>query len=103
MSMMLRITTHHDPELLTLQVEGTLVESLVHELECCWDSIHGADRDRAVRIDLRGVTYVDESGKKLLAALHAQGAEFVAAGCLMKAIVADISRGPRWVKPTSNF
>ncbi len=103
MSMMLRITMHDDPELQRLQVEGTLVESLVHELECCWDSVHRADPDRAVQIDLRGVTYIDDSGKKLLAALHAQGAEFITAGCLMKAIVAEITRGPRWLKPTSNF
>jgi hypothetical protein len=56
-----------------------------------------------VQIDLTGVTYLDDSGKKLLAALHAQGAEFVAAGCLMKAIVAEITGKPECINPVSNF
>jgi anti-anti-sigma regulatory factor len=88
---MLRITVHDNPEFLTFQVEGMLAETLVRELECCWEATHPADPDRAVQIDLTGVTYLDDSGKKLLADLHAQGAEFVAAGCLMKAIVAEIT------------
>lgn len=95
---MLRITVHDNPEFLTFQVEGTLAEPLVQELERCWRATHPEGPDRAVRIDLRGVTYIDDSGKKLLAALHAQGAEFVAAGCCMKAIVAEISSGSRSVK-----
>jgi anti-anti-sigma regulatory factor len=97
-STMLRITVHDNPELVTLQVEGTLAASLVPELERCWEATHSVDPGRAVRIDLRGVTYVDESGKKLLAALHAQGAEFAAAGCCMKAIVAEIASGSRSVR-----
>jgi anti-anti-sigma regulatory factor len=90
---MLRITVHENREVLTFQVEGTLVEPLVQELERCWSASHSAYPGRAVQIDLRGVTYVDGSGKKLLAALHAQGAEFVATGCLMKGIVAEIAGG----------
>lgn len=88
---MLRITVHRNPGLLTFQVEGMLAEPLVHELECCWEATHPADPGRAVQVDLTGVTYLDDSGKALLATLHAQGAEFVAAGCLMKAIVAEIT------------
>jgi anti-anti-sigma regulatory factor len=88
---MLRITLHDSPELLTFQVEGTLAEPLVQELERCWKTTCSADPGRARQIDLAGVTYVDESGKKLLAALHAQGAKFVCAGCRMRAIVAEIA------------
>jgi anti-anti-sigma regulatory factor len=88
---MLRITVHDEPELRTFQVEGTLAEPLVQELERCWESTCPVEPGRAMQIDLTGVTYVDESGKKLLAALHAQGAKFVCSGCRMRAIVAEIA------------
>jgi hypothetical protein len=39
------------------------------------------------------VTFIDEAGKTCLAAMHRQGAEFVAADCLTKYIVAEIRRG----------
>jgi anti-anti-sigma regulatory factor len=95
---MLRITVRDNSEFLTFQVEGTLAEPLVQELERCWQATHPRGPDRAVQIDLRGVTYVDDSGKKLLADLHAQGATFVCAGCCMKAIVAEITSGSRSVE-----
>jgi hypothetical protein len=95
---MLRITVRDNPEFMTFQVEGTLAEPFVQELERCWRATHPVGPDRAVQIDLRGVTYVDDSGKKLLAALHAQGADFIAAGCCMKAIVAGITSGSRSVE-----
>jgi anti-anti-sigma regulatory factor len=88
---MLRITVHDEPELRTFQVEGTLAEPLVQELERCWESTCPVEPGRAMQIDLTGVTYVDESGKKLLAALHAHGATFVCSGCRMRAIVAEIA------------
>ena len=40
------------------------------------------------------VTFIDAAGQACLAALHRQGAEFVAADCLMKAVVAEITRTP---------
>ena len=41
-----------------------------------------------------GVTYIDAAGKEFLAARHADGAEFLARGCLMRAVVAEITDGP---------
>jgi anti-anti-sigma regulatory factor len=90
---MLRITAHDNPDSVTLQVEGTLAGAFVQELESCWRSTQSASPDRAVEIDLTGVTYVDDSGKDLLAALHAKGATFVCAGCLMRSVVAGITDG----------
>jgi hypothetical protein len=40
------------------------------------------------------VTFIDAAGKAYLAAMHRQGAEFVAADCLTKAIVAEITKAP---------
>jgi hypothetical protein len=45
-------------------------------------------------VDLTEVTFIDAAGKACLAALHRQGAEFVAADCLTSAVVAEITRWP---------
>jgi hypothetical protein len=37
------------------------------------------------------VTYIDAAGKDFLAARHAEGADLLACGCLMRAVVAEIT------------
>ena len=91
---MLRITVHDNPESLTFQLEGRLVGPWVRELEDCWQKALAGHRRPAVRVDLTGVTSIDAAGKELLAAMHARGAEFVAADCLTKAVVAEITNAP---------
>jgi hypothetical protein len=41
-------------------------------------------------VDLTGVTFIDAAGKDRLAAMHRQGAEFIADDLMTKAIVAEI-------------
>lgn len=89
---MLRITLHDDPGSLTFQLEGTLAGPWLPEAECCWREALADNRKRALRIDLTGVTMIDAAGKAFLATAHGQGAEFVACGCLMRAIVAEINK-----------
>ncbi len=91
---MLRITTHDNPGSLTFQLEGKLAGPWVQELEDCWQKTLAGHRRPVVRVDLRGVTFLDAAGKEFLAALHARGAEFVAAGCAMKAVVAEVTGAP---------
>jgi ABC-type transporter Mla MlaB component len=87
---MLRITIHTHPTCLTLQLEGKLAGPWVGELAACWQRTE-ADQGRHVdRVDLAALTSLDAAGKELLAAIHARGAELVAADCLMKATVAEI-------------
>jgi anti-anti-sigma regulatory factor len=43
-------------------------------------------------VDLTGVTFIDSAGKARLAAMYRQGAEFIAADCMTKEIVAEIAR-----------
>lgn len=88
---MLRITVNDVPELLTFRLEGTLTGPWVREAENCWQSANR--KGRAVRLDLTGVTTIDVAGKRLLTSAHAEGAALVACGCLMRAIVADITGG----------
>jgi hypothetical protein len=81
---MLRITTQDNPRTLVFRLEGRLEGPWVAELE------DAAGRP-TLRVDLTGVTFVDAAGKAQLAAMHRQGAKFVADDCLTKAIVAEIA------------
>ena len=88
---MLRITVHDSPEALTFQLEGRLAGPWVRELEKCWQRTLARQRQPVLRVDLTGVTYIDAAGKAYLKSLHCQGGEFVAADCLTKAVVAEIT------------
>jgi anti-anti-sigma regulatory factor len=91
---MLRITVHSKPGSLTFQLEGTLVGPWVGEVEQCRRRTLAGRRRPNVRFDLAGVTFIDAAGKAYLAAMHRRGAEFAAADCLTKAIVAEIAKAP---------
>lgn len=91
---MLKITIHDNPEVLTFQLEGKLAGPWVQELRDCWECKLASRQASATRLDLRGVTFVDASGKQLLAELHRQRAELLATGCVMKAMVAEITQRP---------
>jgi hypothetical protein len=49
---------------------------------------------QVVRVDSLALFLHDDAGRTCLAALHRRGAEFIAADCLMKAFVAEITRAP---------
>jgi hypothetical protein len=89
---MLKITTKTDDVKTTFELEGKLAGAWVNELERCWREIA---RGRAVKISLEGVTFIDDSGKRLLARLHENGAKLKAAGCMTKCIVQEITRENR--------
>jgi ABC-type transporter Mla MlaB component len=89
---MLRITVHDKPPVRTFQLEGELAGPWVRELEECWQRAQARQPEPILRVDLTGVTFIEEAGKACLAALHRQGAELVAADCLTKAIVAEITQ-----------
>jgi anti-anti-sigma regulatory factor len=91
---MLRITVHDNPKSLTFQLEGRLAGAWVREVEECRQRTLAGRRWPVVRFDLTGVTFIDAAGKAYLADMHRQGAKFDAAGCLTKAIVAEISQAP---------
>ena len=91
---MLRITVHDTPPVLTFQLEGRLAGPWVRELETCWQGTLACQHELILRVDLTGVTFIDAAGKACLVALHRQGAELVAADCLTKAVVAEITQTP---------
>ncbi|MFZ1933755.1 MAG: hypothetical protein WCB27_06315 [Thermoguttaceae bacterium] len=89
---MLRITVHDNQQALTFQLEGKLAGVWVKEVEQCWQSTLARHRTPILRVDLTGVTFIDDGGKACLAAMHRQGAELVAADCVTRDIVAEITR-----------
>lgn len=91
---MLRITVYDKPDALTFQLEGRLAGPWVRVLAECWQSVLARQRQPTLRVDLTGVISIDAAGQACLGALHRQGAEFIAADCLMNAIVAEITQEP---------
>src|SRR5438876_11801119 len=85
--LMLRITIHHDPGSLTVQMEGRLVGPWVREAEECWQRIVAGERQPVVRIDLRGLVVIDPAVKVFLRTAYAEGAELIVCGCQLSAIV----------------
>lgn len=90
---MLRITVRDNPQVLTFQLEGKLAGAWLRELEECWKGALARQGKPVLRVDLTGVTFIDDAGKVCLAVMHRQGAEFVAADCMTKDIVAEIRHG----------
>jgi anti-anti-sigma regulatory factor len=91
---MLRITVHDTPESLTFQLEGGLAGPWVREVEDCRQRTLAGRGRPTVCFDLVELTFIDAAGKAYLAAMHCQGADLVAADCLMKAVVAEITNAP---------
>ena len=91
---MLRITVHDKPGALTFHLEGRLAGPWVRVLQECWQSALASRRQPMLRVDLTEVTSIDAAGRACLAALHRQGAEFIAADCLTRAVVSEITRAP---------
>jgi anti-anti-sigma regulatory factor len=88
---MLRITRHDTADGLTLQLEGRLGGAWVAELEDSWRSAVANLGGRTLRVDLSGVVWVDAAGKYLLALMHKAGANFIAPGCMLAALVQDVT------------
>ncbi len=91
---MLRITVHDNPQTLTFQLEGTVTGPWLRELEACWQNMLNQRPNPVLRVDLTGVTFIDGAGKTCLAAMYGQGADFVAADCMTKAILDEITQPP---------
>ena len=69
---------------------GRLTRPWVAELRACWErDRQGGANARAV-VDLSDVTFIDESGEKLLSEMGNEGAEFIAAGVETKHLLKDL-------------
>jgi hypothetical protein len=80
----------------TLKLEGKLAGPWVEEVKNICRSGSAAE---AVLVDLIGVSFVDASGKDLLAQMWQGGADFIADSPLMKQVVDEVKRSSQgWAK-----
>jgi hypothetical protein len=74
-------------------VEGTLTGDWVDVLEKYWLEEQTPSNGEPIRIDLSGVTYIDNKGRELLSRLIRDGAELRATGVMTKAVIEEITAG----------
>jgi ABC-type transporter Mla MlaB component len=73
---MLRISMNHETALATLKVEGRVVGPWAAELGKTWRRLWALSKQSTLQLDLRGVTYVDSNGARILREIvKATGAE----------------------------
>lgn len=88
---------------------GQLTGPWVAELRECWErGRQDANRSRTI-VDLSDVTFIDESGEKLLSEMRTGGTEFVARGVDTKHLLENLRAkgerplrrfiGPRFISP----
>jgi ABC-type transporter Mla MlaB component len=85
-----RITIQESSDPATVKLEGKLAGPWVKELARIWRAM---DAGKAILIDLCGVSFVDPSGRDLLAQMYQGGADFVADTPLMKQVVHEVTTG----------
>jgi outer membrane protein len=88
---MLRITIEKKPGKTSLTVEGKLAGPWVSALEQSWKDLRDSSAGESLSINLCGVSFIDATGRALLAEIHQQGGKLVAEGCLNQAIVREIA------------
>jgi hypothetical protein len=90
---MLRITVQAGSAPWRLHLAGKLAGAWVAETEKTWRSEPVCGR--RVEVDLREVTWIDESGLRLLHVMNQAGTCFIAKGVAMEALVEEITGSPR--------
>jgi anti-anti-sigma regulatory factor len=91
-----KISVHEAEKVVTLMIEGRAAEPLVSELSRTWQDLAPSLGSRKLLVDLRGVTFMDTTGRRLLAEIHAKtGADFLADRPLTKYYAEEAMRGIR--------
>lgn len=88
---LIRISKIHEGSKLHLFVEGTLSDGFVEALETSWLEAQSQLNGEPLRVDLAGITYVDDRGRELLARMIESGAKLRATGIMTRAIVEEIT------------
>ena len=88
--LMLKVTTQNAEQTVTLKLEGKLAGPWVQEVTRVW--VDTARSPRGYVVDLTSVTFVDTTGRALLATMSQRGATFIATDCLMRTIVDEIKK-----------
>ncbi len=88
---MIRISQTRERSSWHLLVEGTLSGVWVDELERCWLEARRTLNGEPMCVDLSGVSFVDDKGRRLLAQMFQAGVELRAAGVMTRGIIEEIT------------
>ncbi|MBZ5629600.1 MAG: hypothetical protein LAO06_12120 [Acidobacteriia bacterium] len=87
---MLRVTVNSELDLATVKLAGQLASVEVDEAGRCAEEVVSTVRSKNVAVDLTEVTFIDEAGRRLLAALANEGVRLISDDPVMDAIVNQI-------------
>jgi len=87
---MLRISTTYAGDKIKLKLEGKLSGPWVEEFERCWHVSEDIYKDKGLVVDLTGLTYADDGGKRLLCALSKAGVQLIGSGIMPKSLIEEI-------------
>jgi ABC-type transporter Mla MlaB component len=89
-----------DTRVATLKVEGRLVGPWAMELEKTWQDLWALAKQKSLRVDLRGVSFVDSNGARILREIvRTTGAEVCADSPLTR-YFANQAKGTIALEPT---
>jgi anti-anti-sigma regulatory factor len=91
----LKITIMETPTERRWVVQGRLVGPWVSELRETWKRAHRSQDKRNCVIDLNDVTFIDESGERLLRAMSKKGAQLIAGGLYVKHVLEHLKTSGR--------
>jgi anti-anti-sigma regulatory factor len=83
----LRITTTTEKGAPVLKLEGKIGGPWVDELAQSWSVVVGHGGAKAVKVDMRGVSYVDRRGADLLLEMESKGASIVNCSHFLRQLV----------------
>jgi len=90
---MLRITVLNDDLRSTrLKLEGKLAHEWVYEADRTWKELPPRNEGAKLIVDLLGVSFVDDDGRRLLTEMHKAGAELVGSGPLISPLIEEIKQ-----------
>ena len=87
---MIRISKNYKGSKRRLLVEGTLAGDWVEVLEKSWLEAQTSRNGEPMRIDLSGVTWIDDKGSELLKRMLQDGTELRATGIMTKAVIEEL-------------
>lgn len=87
---MIRISEIRKDAKQRLLVEGTLAGDWVEVLEKSWLEAQTSHNGEPMRIDLSGVTWIDDKGRELLKRILQDGAELRATGIMTRSVIEEL-------------
>ena len=73
-----------------LLVEGTIAGDWLAVLEKSWLEAQASRNGEPMRIDLSGVTWIDDKGRELLKRILQDGAELRATGIMTRSVIEEV-------------